>query len=151
MLPQGGTAILPQPVGNTDPYGLLPNRLLVLWPYTTFKDPRLVLRDDFILLHASPVLPPVKLGYASTTGWLAYWREGPLFRKSFDLHPGAAYPDGGCSAEVYCGDRFIELESLGPLVLLAPGMQTQFTETWELYDNLDIPFIPLEIKELLSS
>jgi hypothetical protein len=50
---------------------------------------------------------------------------------------------------VYCGDRFVELESLGPLGSLAPGKQTQLTETWELYHGLDVPFIPKEIREML--
>jgi hypothetical protein len=150
MLCQGGTAILPQPVGNTDPYGFLSNRLLALWPYTRIQDPRLILRDDFILVRAAPALPPVKLGYASTAGWLAYWRDGILFRKNFDLHPGETYPDGGCSAEVYCGDRFIELESLGILSTLAPGQAVEHTETWELYAGLDVPFIPEEIRKLIA-
>jgi len=146
---QGGTVVLPQPVGNTDPQGLLPNRLLVLWPYTRFHDPRLVLRDDYILVHAGAALPPVKVGYASTAGWLAYWYDGILFRKSFEMHPGAAYPDGGCNAEVYCGDRFVELESLGVLESLAPGKSMQLIETWEIYPDLDVPFIPKEIQKLL--
>lgn len=145
----GGTVLLPQPVGNTDPKGLLPNRLLVLWPYTHFDDARLALRDDCILVHAQAALPPVKLGYASQAGWLAYWWNGLLFRKSFELHPGAAYPDGGCNAEVYCGDRFVELESLGVLGALAPGQSVQLTETWELFPSLDVPFIPRQIRELL--
>jgi hypothetical protein len=149
MFSLGGTVILPQPVGNTDPQGLLSNRLLVLWPYTRLKDPRLDLRDDFILLRARPALPPIKLGYASTAGWLAYWQEGVLFRKSFELHPGATYPDGGCNAETYCGDRFIELETLGPLVTLAPGQTIQHVETWELFDSLDVPFISEEIRGLV--
>ncbi len=149
MFRLGGTLILPQPVGKSDADGLLSNRLLALWPYTHINDPRLEWRDDFILLHASPALPPVKLGYLSTAGWMGYWREGLLFRKSFDLHPGAAYPDGGCNAETYCGDRFVELEALGALVSLAPGMTTQLIETWELYDSLEVPFIPKEIQDLL--
>jgi hypothetical protein len=149
MFRQGGTAILPQPTGNSDPHGLLPNRLFSLWPYTRLNDPRLCLRDDFILVKADSALPPVKLGYASTAGWLAYWNHGILFRKSFDLHPGASYPDGGCNAEVYCGDRFIELESLGRLGRLAPGFETKLTETWDLYPSLDVPFIPQEIRKLL--
>jgi hypothetical protein len=149
MFQLGGSAILPQMAGNADRHGLLPNRLLALWPYTHIHDERLVLRDRCILLRAKASLPPVKVGYASTAGWLAYWREGLLFRKSFDLHPGATYPDFGCNTEVYCGDRFVELESLGPLVVLAPGGETQLAETWELYPNLDVPFIPAEIRELL--
>jgi len=149
MFPLGGTAILPQMAGNADRHGLLPNRLLALWPYTHIHDERLVLRDRCILLRAEASLPPVKVGYASTEGWLAYWREGLLFRKNFDLHPGATYPDFGCNAESYCGDRFIELESLGPLVTLAPGGETQLAETWQVYPTLDVAFIPEEIKELL--
>jgi hypothetical protein len=149
MACQGGTVILPQPVGNTDPHGLLSNRLLVLWPYTRINDTRFVLRDDFILIHAEAALPPLKLGYANKAGWLGYWRNGILLRKSFDLHPGAAYPDGGCNTEVYCGDRVVELESLGPLVTLATGQVTQLTETWELYTGLDQPFIPAELRDLL--
>ena len=147
---QGGTLILPQPVGNTDPHGLLSNRLLVLWPYTRINDPRLVWRDDFILLHANPALPPLKLGYHNTAGWMAYWQAGLLFRKSFDLHPSASYPDGGCNAETYCDHRFVELESLGPLVTVAPGQAVEHTETWELYDGLDVPFLPQEMRELLQ-
>ena len=146
----GGTVLMPQPVGNTDPRGLLSNRLLVLWPYTNINDPRLNLRDDCILVDAQAALPPMKLGYASKAGWLAYWRDGLLFRKSFDLYTGAAYPDGGCNAEVYCGDRFVELESLGVLGALAPGQAVQLTETWEFYPSLDVPFIPAEIRDLLS-
>ncbi|MGB8213802.1 MAG: hypothetical protein WCE68_09625 [Anaerolineales bacterium] len=147
----GGTVILPQPTGNADPHGLLPNRRLVLWPYTRLQEARLRLRDDFILVHATPALPPVKLGYASNAGWLAYWNGGVLFRKSFDLYPGAAYPDGGCNAEVYCNDRAVELESLGELVTLAPGAAVQHSETWEVYPGLDVPWLPAEIRDLLEN
>jgi hypothetical protein len=149
QLCQGGTVILPQPVGNTDLHGLLPNRLLVLWPYTNILDARLALRDDFILVSAEAAVPPMKLGYANRAGWMAYWRDGSLFRKSFDLHTGATYPDGGCNSEVYCGDRFVELESLGVLGALVPGQAVQLIETWEFYPSLDVPFIPKEIRELL--
>jgi hypothetical protein len=146
----GGTVLLPQPVGNTDPQGFLPNRLLVFWPYTSVHDDRLGLRDDFILIRAIAALPPMKVGYANRAGWLAYWSNGILFRKSFEMLASAVYPDGGCNAEVYCGDRFVELESLGVLGLVAPGQEVHLNETWELYPGLDVPFVPAEIRELLS-
>jgi hypothetical protein len=149
MFRLGGTVILPQTVGRVDADGLLPNRQLSLWPYTRLKDERIILRDDFILIRAQAALPPLKVGFLNTAGWLAYWRDGILFRKSFDLHPGAAYPDGGCNAESYCGDRFVELETLGPLGRLEPGVATQFTETWELFDGLDVEFLSKEIREML--
>jgi hypothetical protein len=146
----GGTVILPQPVGNTDPHGLLPNRLVVLWPYTAMRDPRMVWRDDFILVRAEAALPALKVGYTNRAGWLAYWRDGLLFRKSFEWQVDTVYPDGGCNAEVYCGDRFVELESLGALGVVAPGQSVQWTETWEIYPSLDVPFLPAEIRELLK-
>ena len=132
---------------------MLHNRILVIWPYTRINDPRLVLRDDFILIRASASLyaslPPLKIGYYNPHGWAAYWLDGVLFRKTFDLHPGAAYPDAGCNTETYCSDA-IELESLGPLGKLAPGASVTFTETWELFPSLDQPFIPAEIRALLA-
>jgi hypothetical protein len=147
----GGTVFLPQPVGNADPHGLRNNRLMALWPYTRIADPRLILRDDFIMIDTARSVPPLKIGYLDTAGWLAYWRDGILFRKSFDFQPGPSYPDGGCNAESYCNDRFVELESLGPLVTLAPAGEASLTETWEMFPTLDVSFLPQEICELVAS
>jgi hypothetical protein len=109
-----------------------------LWPYTSINDPRLVLRDDFILIRANANLPPAKIGYYNPVGWLAYWLDGLLFRKMIDVRLGENYPDGGCNAESFCNDRFVELESLGPLRMLEPGSCSRLTETWELYDTLNV-------------
>ena len=142
MLRLGGTAILPQPVGSTDADGLLPNRILALWPYTRINDPRLDLRDDHILIHAAAGRPPLKIGYYDPSGWLAYWLDGVLFRKTFDIIAGATYPDGGCNAEIYCDDNVIDLESLGALTTLAQGHSVIFSEVWELFDKPEQPFLP---------
>lgn len=133
----GGVAIAPMPVGNSDPHGLLPNRQMSLWPYTRIRDPRLDWDDDFLLFKADAMLPPFKIGYFNTHGWLAYWIDGVLFRKTFQVDKGASHPDGNCNAEIYCNDRFVELESLAPLVTIGPGEQVQAEETWELYDGLE--------------
>ena len=151
MLRQGGVAIFPQPQGNVDSAGLLANRQISIWPYTQLGgDPRLVLRDDCILVKATPSLPPIKIGYFNPHGWQAYWIDGLLFVKRYESVMGASYPDGGCNTETYCNDKFIELESLGPLTNLAPGATIVHTETWELYDSLEQPFIPAEIIALLT-
>lgn len=150
MLKQGGVGIFPQPVGNTDEAGLLSNRQLVIWPYTKINDPRLTLRDDFILVHATPSLPPIKFGYFNPHGWMAYWVDGVLFVKRFDTQPNAQYPDHGCNTESYCNDQFIELESLGALGTVNPGQTVVHTELWEVYENLDVPLIPEEIRKLIS-
>ena len=150
MFRQGGTVILPQPTGNSDPDGFLSNRLLVIWPYTHINDARIELRDDFTMIHAQPALPPLKIGYANQAGWLAYWVGGILFRKSFELHAGASLPDNGCNTEVYCNDQMVELETLGVLGELAPGKSVTHTESWELFAGLDAPFVSAELRELLS-
>jgi hypothetical protein len=133
----GGIVIAPMPIGNSDPHGLLPNRQISLWPYTRIRDPRLQWDDDFLLLKADAGLPPFKIGYLNPHGWLAYWIDGVLFRKVTDVYHGASHPDGNCNAEVFCNDRFVELESLAPLNRIAPGEQVQIKETWELFDGLE--------------
>lgn len=150
MLRLGGMAILPQPAGNADALGLLHNRILALWPYTRINDPRLILGDDFILNRASPGLSPVKIGYFNPYGWLAYWVDGSLFRKTFDSVAIATYPDSGCNAEIFCDDNVVELETLGPLGRLEPGESSFHTETWEIYDSLDQAFIPPVLRERLE-
>ena len=142
MFKQGGVEILPQPVGNTDPAGLLSNRNLTIWPYTQLRDARLLLDDDFILLKATPALPPCKIGYYNPHGWMGYWLNHILFIKRYDTNREARYPDNGCDTETYCGDKFVELETLGPLTTLAPGGTFVHEERWEVYDSLDQPFLP---------
>jgi hypothetical protein len=131
MLRLGGIMILPQPQGSADADGLLPNRRLVLWPYSRVTDPRLQLGDRLIRIHAEPA-PANKVGYLSQHGWLAYWLDGTLFSTRFDPQPAASYPDLGCNVECYFDHRFIELETLGPLVRLEPGQETRHVEIWQL-------------------
>lgn len=144
----GGTVILPMPVGNVDAAGLLHNRQMSFWPYTRLNDPRLSLRDDYILFHADALLPPFKLGYLNPHGWLAYWVDGILFRKTFEAKANSAYPDNNCNAEMYCNDKFVELESLGPLTRLEPGTSINHVETWEILNGMDS--LPKDAQELLS-
>jgi hypothetical protein len=133
QLPLGGIAILPQTAGALDPTGLLPNRQLVLWPYTHLQDPRLHLGDDLLLLRAEPAVPPCKIGYLNRLGWAAYLHRGVLLVKRFSPRPEEPHADFGCNVETYCNDQFLELETLGPLARLAPGEAVSHTETWELH------------------
>jgi len=68
----GGTAILPQSKVQT---GLLPNRLVALWPYTKINDRLLTWGEQFLLLRAEKQ-PPYKIGFPNPRGWLGYWLEG---------------------------------------------------------------------------
>lgn len=141
----GGTVILPMPVGNVDSAGLLPNRQISLWPYARINDQRLKLDDEFVLFQADAGLPPFKMGYFNPYGWMAYWLEGVLFRKTFETQAESKYPDNNCNAEMYCNDQFVELESLGSLNLIEPGKSIVHRETWELFDSLEQPFLPVGI------
>jgi hypothetical protein len=144
----GGTVILPVPAGNADPDGLLPNRQFSFWPYAKVNDPRLTLGDRFILFKAE-ALPPFKIGTFNTDGWMAYWLDGVLFRKSFDVQVGRAHPDNNCNAELYCNERFVELESLGPLATLNPNASVTHVETWEIQHGLDA--LPVEARDLIGA
>jgi hypothetical protein len=132
QLKLGGVAILPQQRKPLDKDGLLPNRSLALWTYTRLHDSRLELRDEYIAIHARPELPPCKVGYLNREGWLAYQLNDVLFIKRFQPIVEATHPDFNCNAEVYCGDKFIELETLAPLVCLAPGQAATHQEVWEV-------------------
>lgn len=145
----GGDVILPMPIGNSDAAGLLHNRQISLWPYTRINDPRLKLDDKFILFKADALLPPFKIGYFNSHGWLAYWLDGVLFRKTFDALAALPYPDNNCNAEIYCGDQFVELETLAPLKILNPGASINHTETWDIFYDLD--FLPSEARQLISA
>lgn len=143
----GGTVILPMPIGNTDPDGLLPNRQISLWPYTRINDPRLKLDDQFTLIKAEAIQQPFKIGYFNSSGWLAYWLDGILFRKSFEVNTEAFHPDNNCNAEIYCNDKFVELESLGGLIKLMPGQEVNHLEIWDVFNS---DAIPQEIQPLIE-
>lgn len=145
----GGTVILPMPVGDVDPAGLLPNRQISFWPYARINDPRLNLDDKFVLFKADALLPPFKFGYFNPHGWMAYWLDGILFRKTFDVRADLTHPDHNCNTELYCNDLFVELESLGPLTTLRPGESVTHIETWEVQGGLDA--LPAEAQEALAS
>jgi hypothetical protein len=139
QLPLGGVGILPQQVGPLDGVGLLPNRQLVLWPYSRWSDPRLELAEDYLLLRGDPLLPPCKVGYLNRLGWVAYLRNGVLFRKRFVPQPALPHADFGCNAEFYVCDTFIEMETIAPLARLEPGQVAEHTETWELTPGVGVP------------
>ena len=142
MLRSGGVVILPTQVENQDTESLLPNRHFALWSYSHIDDSRLHLGDEFILVEAKTGSSPFKIGTYTPSGWIAYWNDGILFRKSFDVYHDITYPDNGCNIETYSAANYVELESLGPLTKLSPGESVQFTETWELFNDLEQISLP---------
>ncbi len=149
QFPLGGTAIFPQTVLPVDTTGLLPNRNLALWSYTSLNDSRLSLADDLIAIKATSALPPLKIGYTNRAGWIAYYRNSILFIKQFFPHPDLPHPDFGCNVETYCGDQFIELETLSPITTLDPGQSLHHTEIWEIISDIPAPANLNDIRQLI--
>ena len=142
----GGTAILPQARQDT---GVLPNRSLVLWPYTDMQNPNVQWGSSYILVGAN-MESPFKVGFPNPRGWIAYWRSGVLFVKRAPYDPNAEYYDFGCSSECYCNAQFIELETLAPISTIEPGETVSHVEMWELYRNVDRPESEKEVQALVE-
>lgn len=134
QLPLGGVALLPQRSAIT---GHLPrpNRNLVLWPYSSWEDPRLRLRDGLVTVDAIAG-PDLKVGCLDDPGWVAYIRDGVALVRRFEPVPDERHADLGCNVEAFCGTRYLELEVLGPMRTLAPGTSVSLLERWEVRDAL---------------
>jgi hypothetical protein len=137
QLPLGGRAILPQVTRPVDPDGVQPNRLLVLWPYTRWADPRLRLGDKIIVVEGAPSNEKFKIGYNNRHGWAGYLRRGVFFGKRFDVQEQGSYADLGCNLEVYCDQFSLELETLGPLCKLGPGETVEYEERWVILPGIE--------------
>ncbi|MBX3029756.1 MAG: hypothetical protein KF809_06325 [Chloroflexi bacterium] len=134
MCAPDGEAWLPRSEAPLDAGGYQANGTLVLWPYTRFSDPRLALDDPIIRVLGIPGSEGrVKVGLQGRVGWGAYRRAEALFVKRTAWVEGVAYPDMDASLQCYsCGD-FVEVETLGPMVDLAPGAAVTHRETWSLH------------------
>jgi hypothetical protein len=137
MVPLGGVAILPQNIHYTDKHGLLPNRNVVIWPYTDINNPWIHWGNSAIFIEAAVNSGALKLGFTNPRGWLGYYHDSTLFVKKTLYRAGAKYPDMGCSSEVYCNTQFMELETLAPLMVVEPGKMVAHREIWELFDMPD--------------
>jgi hypothetical protein len=133
----GGKEVIPFTAQDT---GLLPNRNMVIWPYSNLNDPRVKFGEKYIVLTHDPGLPqPFKLGISNENGWAAYFNNNHLFIKHYTHDRSAAYPDFGVSYESYMNDFMLEMETLSPLVLLRPDEHAEHIEKWQLFDNVPVP------------
>jgi len=137
----GGRAILPfPPRAAMDKDHFQSVSPLSLWSYTDFTDSRWVLGQDFLQLlqqeKPSGRFPEQMTGLFNPAGWGVYVRAGSAFLKYVTNVPKAQYPDFGCNFELFTNSEFLELESLGPVVTLAPGEVVHHTEHWYLFEGL---------------
>jgi hypothetical protein len=139
VLDVGGLEIIPLPPLGEHPRDLLPNRLIVPWPYTDMTDPRWRFGWRFITLRQTHDGGPTKLGLMQTIGWAAYLKKGNLFIKSFEREENEQYPDFGCNYETFTDPVMLEMETLGPLRTLQPGESVSHTEKWFLLGKVPEP------------
>ncbi|MFN8003691.1 MAG: hypothetical protein U0X75_22060 [Acidobacteriota bacterium] len=144
VLAQGGTEIIPLPEkiahpgslapGEKPDYrGFVPNQNLILWPFTDLADPRWRFGTRYLTLRQDKdARTPTKLGLAHKLGWIGYLNAGTLFVKGFGYQDGKPYTDGGSNFETFTNKDFLEAETLGPLVRIAPGKTIEHTERWWL-------------------
>ena len=138
MVPPGGRAWLPLLAGPFDAGGFQANRNIVLWPYTRLDDARLSIGESLIELRGDrpagrSARGPVKVGASLRRGWLAHWRDGILLVKRAVHAEDRPHADLEASGQLYANPEFTELETLGPLVDLAPGEAAEHDEDWEVH------------------
>jgi hypothetical protein len=123
------------PLGADEPgSAFLPDRSIILWPYSSLSDPRLSLADELAIVRGVPgSAGRVKVGTARGQGWVAWRRGSLLFLIEAPLAPGR-HGDMGASVQCYASGEFVELETLGPVEELPPGGATIHRSTWRLVD-----------------
>jgi hypothetical protein len=145
QLKLGGTVILPQHIDGMAENPLLPNRSIVLWPYSDVKDPRFKWDNQFITIHALPIDKALKVGIANPYQWIAYYRNNLLFVKYASDYPTLPSIDYGATSQCYCNSRFIELETLGPLVDIQSDEEICHREIWRAVED---PFAEFSLGDL---
>jgi hypothetical protein len=148
QLPVGGIAVAP--LRTTSIMNRCqPDRQLVLWPYASWRDERLLADDEYVWIDARPTAE-MKIGLLAR-GWLGYLRSGVFFLKRFDPQLELLHPDLNTNAQLYCNHNHIELETLAPLAVLEPGQSSVHLETWEIHRADDVPPTIEGLNELLRS
>lgn len=133
----GGFEVIPQPSVRK---GVLPNRSVSLWDYTDMTDQRLQWGKKFLVLRHDPaVARPTKIGINNVDGWACYFNKGLCFVSRYYHDPEGVYHDFGASYETFANEHYVEMESVGPLREIAPGLSAVHRETWEVFPVDKVP------------
>ena len=126
-----GTLIVPTNTNNT---GLLPNRIVSVWPYTDMSSDRIYWGNKYVTVRQDVnAQKPIKLGFDLNCGTAYYVMGDEILCKNYDTnHPNGNYPDGGCSFETYTNAVMLEFETLGELKTVAPNETSVLEERWSL-------------------
>ena len=139
MMAPGGAGITTLPPRGTHPEILAPTNPLVVFAFTNMADPRWTWLEKYIVLRQDPAnTDPEKIGLFNPATRGAYLLNGELFVKKFAASPDEEYPDMGSSYETFTNERFLEIETLGPMRTLQPGESLDHVEEWTLHRPVEI-------------
>ena len=83
-----------------------------------------------------------QIGADSPGPWMAWFKDTLAYVKLFGaVMDFSAYPDDGCSIELFTSKPelgYLEMEIMGPVVILRPGAETSIQEEWAIC-TLDTP------------
>ena len=139
MMARGGVAVTTLPPRGTHPEILAPTNPLIVFAFTNMSDPRWSWLEKYIVLRQDPNnSDPEKIGLFNPATRGAYLLNGELFVKKFEASPEGEYPDMGSSFEAFTNERFLELETLGPIRTLRPGESLEHLEVWSLHRPVSV-------------
>ncbi len=139
MMNRGGVGITTLPPRGTHPEVLAPTNPLIVFAFTNMSDPRWSWLEKYIALRQDPSnSDPEKIGLFNPATRGAYLLNGELFVKKFEASPDEEYPDMGSSFEAFTNERFLELETLGPMRVLRPGESIDHLEVWSLHRPVSV-------------
>ena len=139
MMNRGGIGITTLPPRGTHPEVLAPTNPLIVFAFTNMSDPRWTWMEKYVALRQDPAnSDPEKIGLFNPRTRGAYLLNGELFVKKFEAEAGEEYPDMGSSFEAFTNERFLELETLGPMRVLRPGESMDHLEVWSLHRPVQV-------------
>lgn len=139
VMAPGGVGITGFPPRGTHPEMLEPTNPLVMWAYTDLSDPRWIFMKKYLGLRQDPeAKAPQKVGLFNPHTFGAYLLNNELFLKQYHAEAGKTYPEYFCSFQTFTNRDFLELETFGPLVKLAPEESVELIENWSLHRGVSI-------------
>ncbi len=145
----GGLEVVPY--NDSDPNSLLNNRLIAVWPYTNMSDKRVNWGTKFATVTATDDKSTAfKFGLNNEKGYSIYFVDGNAFVKRYNFIKDATYPDGGMCFETYTNGTFIEMESVSPLMKVAPNKSITHTEYWSIAKGIAAPTNEDEIEKIIK-
>jgi hypothetical protein len=152
LMEKNGICIIPAPkqTKGIAPNSIMPVGAIAFWPYTSLKDPRFNMGEQYFRLEHDPENHQnFKIGMPVFEGWVGYLNDGHLFVKYYEHLVNQRYPDFCSSFELYCCERYTEIETLSPMKILKEGESITHHEIWALHKDVKRPANESEIHDYI--